>query len=91
MAKSPTAISLPVDIGLPATDTIYGCFAEGIILALEKRFENYSFGRGNIMPAKIEEITALGKKHGFEVSDFYWGDKLVDNSVIDRVKEKLRV
>lgn len=86
LAKSPTPIAFPIDIGLPANDTIYGCFAEGIILTLEKRFENYSFGRGNITPDKIDEIRSLGKKHGFEVSDFYWGDRLVDAAIIERAK-----
>lgn len=89
LAKPPTSISFPIDIGLPSADTIYGCFSESIILALEKRYENFSFGRGNITPEKIEEIRNLGKIHGFEVSDFYWGDKLVDDSMIAKVKEAI--
>lgn len=89
LAKSPTPISFPIDIGLPASDTIYGCFAEAVILALEKRYENFSFGRGNITPEKIDEIRQLGKKHGFEVSDFYWGNRLVDESIIGRVREAI--
>jgi hypothetical protein len=86
LAKSPTPISLPLDIGLPTLNVIYGCFAEAIILALEKRYENFSFGRGNIIPEKIDEIRSLGRIHGFEVSDFYWGDRLIDESAIERVK-----
>ncbi|MBU1090464.1 MAG: NAD(P)-binding domain-containing protein [Candidatus Omnitrophica bacterium] len=87
LTKAPTPIKFPIDIGLPAADTIYGCFAESIILALEKRFEKFSFGRGNITAAKIEEIRNLGIKHGFEVSDFYWGNRLVDNSTINCIKK----
>jgi predicted amino acid dehydrogenase len=86
LAKSPTAVTLPIDLGLPSADTLYGCFSEGIILSLEKRFENYSFGRGNIMPEKIEEIRQMGEKHGFVVSDFYWGDRLVDEAMINKIK-----
>jgi predicted amino acid dehydrogenase/ribosome-associated toxin RatA of RatAB toxin-antitoxin module len=86
LAKSPTPLAIPFDIGLPSPDTIYGCFSESIILALEKRYENFSFGRGNITPEKIEEIRQLGKKHGFEVADFYWGDKLIDAPIIENVK-----
>ncbi|MFA6217135.1 MAG: SRPBCC family protein [Candidatus Omnitrophota bacterium] len=86
LAKSPTPIAFPLDFGLPSPHVIYGCFAEGIILALEKRFENYSFGRGNITIEKIEEIRNLGKKHGFEVADFYWGDTLIDNQLIERMQ-----
>lgn len=91
LAKSPTPISFPVDTGLPSADTLYGCFAEAMILALEKRFESFSFGRGRIMPDKIDEIRQLGRKHGFEVSDFYWGHKLVDTPMLEKVKEALHV
>jgi predicted amino acid dehydrogenase/ribosome-associated toxin RatA of RatAB toxin-antitoxin module len=89
LAKSPGPISIPINIGLPSPDTLYGCFSESIILALEKRYENFSFGRGNITPQKVEEIGELGKKHGFEVSDFYWGDKLVDQPLIATIKENI--
>lgn len=91
LAKSPTPLNFPVDVGLPSPDTIYGCFAEGIILALDRRFENYSFGRGNITPEKMEEIRSLGIKHGFEVSDFWWGDRLIDEALIERIRKALRV
>jgi len=87
LAKIPTPISFPVDVGLPANDILYGCFGEAIILALEKRYENYSIGRGNITLDKINEIRNLGKKHGFEVSDFYWGNRLIGQTIIDKVKE----
>lgn len=89
LAKSPSALNFPIDMGLPSTDTVYGCFAEAIILDLEKRYENFSFGRGNITLEKIDEIRGLGKKHGFEASDFYWGDKLIDDSTINRVKAQI--
>jgi len=90
LAKSPTSFTLPIDTGLPSAGVLYGCFSEAIILALEKRFESFSFGRGNIMPEKIDEIRKMGQKHGFEVSDFYWGDKPIDQTIIDRVKEKVK-
>ncbi|MDD4953284.1 MAG: SRPBCC family protein [Candidatus Omnitrophica bacterium] len=91
LSKSPTPVTFPVDTGLPAKDVLYGCFAEAIILALEKRFENFSFGRGNITLEKIDEIRQMGKKHGFEAADFYWGDKLVDVSNLGRTKEAAKV
>jgi len=91
LSKSPTPISFPLDIGLPSPDVIYGCFAEAIILALEKRYENFSSSLINITPEKIDEIRNLGKKHGFEVSDFYWADRLIDESMIDKVREAVNV
>jgi predicted amino acid dehydrogenase/ribosome-associated toxin RatA of RatAB toxin-antitoxin module len=90
LAKPPSPLSIPIDLGLPSPETVFGCFAEGIILALEKRFENYSFGRGNITPEKIEEMRNLGKKHGFEVCDFYWGDRLIEEPIIKKVKESIK-
>jgi len=89
LCKSPAPIHLPINVGLPAYDTLYGCFAEGIILAMEKRYENFSFGRGNITLEKINEIRELGNRHGFAVSDFYWGNKLVDAPMIERIKQSV--
>jgi len=86
LAKSPTAVSFPIDVGLPSADTLYGCFSEAVILSLEHRFENYSFGRGNIIPERIDEIRAMGAKHGFEISDFYWGDKLVGDHLLQKIR-----
>jgi len=91
LAEFPLPISFSIDIGLPNSDTIYGCFAEAIILALEKRYENFSFGRGNITPEKMDEIRNLGKKHGFEVSRFYWADRLINNTIIEKIKEAVNV
>ncbi|MFH1413559.1 MAG: SRPBCC family protein [Candidatus Omnitrophota bacterium] len=90
LTKSPTPIRFPIDIGLPAADTIYGCFAESIILSLEKRYEKFSFGRGNITAAKIEEIRNLGIKHGFDASDFYWGHRLVDQEMVEKIKQSVK-
>lgn len=90
LAKPPSPFPISMEIGLPAPDALYGCFSESIILAMEKRFENFSFGRGNITVAKIEEIRELGKKHGFSVSDFYWGDRLIDDTIVRSVKAARR-
>lgn len=91
LTKTPTAIKFPIDAGLPATSAIYGCFAEAIILALERRYENFSFGRGNITIEKMNTLRRMSKKHGFEVSDFYWGNKLITQPRIEKVKEALNV
>ena len=90
LSTTPSRLSLPFDVGLPNEDTVYGCFAEAIILALENRFESFSFAKTGITPEKVEEIRKLGLKHGFEVSDFYYGDKKVDESVIGEVKKIIR-
>jgi fatty aldehyde-generating acyl-ACP reductase len=91
LTKPPSQICFPIDVGLPSPDTLYGCFSESIILALEKKYENFSFGRGNITPEKIKEIQTLGEKHGFEVADFYWGNKKIDEEIIAKVKSKIKL
>lgn len=91
LAKTPTQIAFPIDIGLPSPDTLYGCFSESIILALEKRYESFSAAKWHITPDKIEEIRALGKKHGFEVADFYWGDKLIAEPMLGKIREIIKI
>lgn len=87
LSTTPTPVRFPVDTGLPRKQVLYGCFAEAIILALERRYENYSFGRGNITIEKMREIRRMGRKHGFTVSDFYWGNKIVTKSMLESVKK----
>ncbi|MBU1998489.1 MAG: SRPBCC family protein [Candidatus Omnitrophota bacterium] len=87
LVKSPTPIDFPIDLGLPAQDIIYSSYAEGIILALEKRYENYSPQDKNITPQKVEEIRQLGAKHGFEPADFYWSGKPITEDHIQKVRK----
>lgn len=68
-------------------DSIFGCLSEGILLALDGRFENYSIGRGNITEAKIEEMFGIEKKHGFDVADFFCGRKLFAADDIRDIKK----
>ena len=89
LSKTPTPFILPIDLGLPDPGVLYGCFAEAIILSFEKRYENYSFGRGNITTDKMNEIRILGQKHGFSVADFYWGNTLANPSVFERVRQAI--
>ncbi|PIQ89890.1 MAG: hypothetical protein COV72_00925 [Candidatus Omnitrophica bacterium CG11_big_fil_rev_8_21_14_0_20_42_13] len=89
LASVPTPINTGVDMGLPSTDISYGCFSEAIILALEKRFENFSYGRGNIMPEKINEIRVLGAKHGFKLAPFYWANRLITEEDFEEVKRAI--
>jgi fatty aldehyde-generating acyl-ACP reductase len=88
LATVPTPIDTGIDMGLPSADISYGCFSEAIILALEQRFENYSYGRGNITLEKIDEIRQLGNKHGFGLAPFFWSDRLVEKEDIEEIKKE---
>ncbi|MBU1929225.1 MAG: SRPBCC family protein [Candidatus Omnitrophota bacterium] len=87
LVKSPCPINFPIDMGLPAADILYASYAEGIILALEKRYENFTPEKGNIIPDRVEEIRKLGIKHGFEVADFYWEWKIIPKEKIEKIRK----
>lgn len=87
LATAPTPFNVGFDVGLPAPDVIYGCFAEAIILSLEGRYENFSEGKGKIMPEKIELIRTLAAKHGFELAPFYRGSERIDESEIEKMMQ----
>ena len=84
-------------INLMPHEAIYGCLAEGLVLGFEKKFENFSIGRGNITDKKIKLIMNLSAKHGFETADFFSGDKfynhgdlkLINNVLADRSIERV--
>jgi len=84
----PGEINLGFEIGLPSTGTLYGCFAEAILLDLEGRYESFSYGKGHITKDKVLEIKRIGEKHGFRLSPFYWGDRLVDEKAIAQIRQK---
>lgn len=46
-------------------NAVHGCFAETMLLTFEKRFENYSIGKGKISNEGIDEMRDIATKHGF--------------------------
>jgi predicted amino acid dehydrogenase len=86
----PTPFDLGFDIGLPTKNVLYGCFAEAIILSLNDRYEDYSRGKGLISPEKIDEIKGMAAQHGFRLSPFYWGDRLVTEKEIVSIRKNVR-
>jgi predicted amino acid dehydrogenase len=63
----PRGAELTYDIGLKE-GTIYACLAETALLALERRFENFTLGR-EIEPEKVRLAGELSEKHGFELAE----------------------
>ena len=82
----PQEFNAGFDIGLPSPKVLYGCFSEAIVLALEERYENFSWGKGNITPSKMTEILGLARKHGFEVAPFFWGQRPVTDEEVKAIK-----
>ena len=74
------------DHGLPTEKILYGCFSEAIVLALEERFERYSWGKGNITKEKMAEILGMAAKHGFYPAPFFWGEKLLSAAELRSIR-----
>lgn len=87
----PSEFNLGFDVGLPTAKVLYGCFAEAILLALEDRYENFSWGKGNIGEEKIKYIREAAQRHGFELAPFFWGNRLMNESDIRQIKKNVKV
>jgi len=72
--EPPCEIKLKMDAGL-AGNQIYACMAETMILTMEGRFENFSFGWEPSLE-KLEDISALAQKHGFKPAFTSFGRKI---------------
>ena len=76
------------DFGLPK-GLCYPCMAEPMILALERKFENYSLGK-EFDAAKIREIIRLGAKHGFEIAGLTSHERAISHEEILGIKHNIR-
>jgi len=63
----------------------YACMAETIALALEGRFEDYTLGK-HLARERVEEISAIAKKHGFRLSGFRSFEREVTLQQIETVR-----
>jgi fatty aldehyde-generating acyl-ACP reductase len=58
----------------PFPDVVHGCLLEGMALALERRFEPFSQGRGFITPQRVQEIESIAARHGIYLAPLYNAD-----------------
>ena len=65
----------------PFPDVAHGCLLEGMALALERRFEPFSQGRGFITPKRVEEIEAIAARHGIYLAPLYNADGPVEDAL----------
>jgi fatty aldehyde-generating acyl-ACP reductase len=66
----------------PFPDVVHGCLLEGMALALERRFESFSQGRGFITTKRVAEIEAISERHGIFLAPLYNADGPVEDGVI---------
>jgi fatty aldehyde-generating acyl-ACP reductase len=55
----------------PFPDVAHGCLLEGMALALERRFEPFSQGRGFITPARVKAIETIAAGHGIHLAPLH--------------------
>lgn len=79
----PGDVNFGFNFGFPPK-TSYACMAETMILALEKRYENFSLGR-SLDVNKVDIISRLAAKHGFSLAGFRNFERAITQSEIDQV------
>jgi predicted amino acid dehydrogenase len=55
----------------PFPNMAHGCLLEGMTLALARRFEPFSRGRGFITPERVDEIETLAALHGIHLAPLH--------------------
>jgi fatty aldehyde-generating acyl-ACP reductase len=65
----------------PFPDVAHGCLLEGMALALERRFEPFSQGRGFITQERVEEIETVAARHGIYLAPLYNADGPVEHGL----------
>jgi predicted amino acid dehydrogenase len=55
----------------PFPNVVQGCLLEGMVLAMEGRFEPFSQGRGFITKERVEEIEAIATRHGIHLAPLH--------------------
>ncbi|MBR5588724.1 MAG: SDR family NAD(P)-dependent oxidoreductase, partial [Phascolarctobacterium sp.] len=81
--KVPGDVNFRFNFGFPPK-TSYACMAETMILAMEKRYESFSLGR-TLDIEKVDLISKLATKHGFELAGFRNFERAITKSEIDEV------
>lgn len=85
----PKGVEFNFNFGFPA-EQAYACMAETMILALEKKYENFSLGR-DINIEKVDEINRLAAKHGFKLAGLRSFERVVDEKYIQEVLDNIRL
>ena len=88
MVDVPGPVDLHFNFGFPPGKA-YACMAETIALTLEGRFEDYTLGK-HLTRERVEEISAMAKKHGFRLSGFRSFEREVTQQHIEPVRRNAK-
>ena len=78
------SVKFNFDFGLPE-GLCFPCMAEPMILALDRKYENYSLGKDPDI-YKVREIMHLGAKHGFEIAGLTSHERAISIEEILKIK-----
>jgi predicted amino acid dehydrogenase len=84
MVDVPGPVDFHFNFGFPPGKA-YACMAETIALALEGRFEDYTLGK-HITRERVDEISAMARKHGFRLSGFRSFEREITPQQIETVR-----
>ncbi len=65
----------------PFPDVVHGCLLEGMALALERRSEPFSQGRGFITKDRVDEMEKIAARHGIHLAPLYNADGPLEGSL----------
>jgi fatty aldehyde-generating acyl-ACP reductase len=88
MVDVPGPVNFHFNFGFPPGKA-YACMAETIALALEGRFEDYTLGK-HLTRERVEEISAIARKHGFHLSGFRSFEREVTQQHIETVRRNAK-
>ncbi len=84
----PGDVDFGFDFGFPPK-MCEACMAETILLALERRYEPFTLGR-EVDLARVEEIAALARRHGFGLAGLRRFERAIDDGEIERIRRAAR-
>jgi len=65
----------------PFPNVAHGCLLEGMVLALEKRFEPFSQGRGFVTSERVAEIERMAVRHGVLLAPLFNNGALLESPI----------
>jgi fatty aldehyde-generating acyl-ACP reductase len=81
----PGDVEFGLNFGFPA-QTAYACMSETMMLALDKRYENFTLGK-DVTVAQVAETQEMALRHGFKLSGFRSFEREVTDADIERVRK----
>ncbi len=80
----PGPVDFGFDFGFPP-GAVEACMAETILLALERRYEDYTLG-GDLSLARVREIHALMHRHGFRLSGLRRFERRISDEEVEAIR-----